>query len=64
MCQAKQATNRVSTIKLPDGRCTTTGKETLEELFRVHFPELVLIDYSIDGLGQQNLDARSSRTNG
>jgi hypothetical protein len=60
---AKQATNRVSTIKLPDGQCTQTGKETLEELFRVHFPESVLIDDSIDGQGQQNLDACRSRMN-
>jgi hypothetical protein len=41
---AKQATNKVSTIKLPDGQCTQAGEETLEELFRVHFPESVLID--------------------
>jgi hypothetical protein len=25
---AKQATNRVSTIKLPDAQCTTRGRET------------------------------------
>jgi hypothetical protein len=36
---AKQATNEVSTIKLPDGQHTQTGKETLKELFRVHFPD-------------------------
>jgi hypothetical protein len=34
-----------------------------EGLFRVHFPESVLIDDSIDGQGQQNLDACRSRTN-
>jgi hypothetical protein len=34
---AKHATNRVSTIKLPDGQCTHTGGQTLKELFRVHF---------------------------
>jgi hypothetical protein len=60
---AKHATNRISIIKLPDGQCTQTGKETLRELFRVHFPESVLIDDSIDGHGQQNLDIRRSRTN-
>jgi hypothetical protein len=47
---AKQATNRVSTIKLPDGQYTQTEKETLKELFRVHFP------HSNEGQGQQNLD--------
>jgi hypothetical protein len=40
-----------------------TGKETLEELFRVHFPESVLIDDSTDGQKQQNLDVCRSRTN-
>jgi hypothetical protein len=55
---AKQATSRVSTIKLPDGKHTQTGKETLKELFRVHFPDSKLIDDdSGDGRGQQNLDA-------
>jgi hypothetical protein len=46
---AKQATTRVSTVKLPDGQCTQTGRETLEELFTVHFPESTLIDDSNDG---------------
>jgi hypothetical protein len=40
-----------------------TGKETLEELFRVLFPESVLIGDSIDGYGQQNLGVCRSRTN-
>jgi hypothetical protein len=53
---AKQATNKVSTIKLPNGQCTQTGKETLKELFGVHFPDSKLIDDSYDdGQGQQNL---------
>jgi hypothetical protein len=60
---AKEATNRVSTIKLPDGQCTQTGRETLEGLFRVHFPESVLIENSIDGQGQQNLEVCRCRTN-
>jgi hypothetical protein len=60
---AKQATNRVSTIKPPDGQCNQTGKETLEELFRVHFPESVLIHDLIDRQGQQNLDVCRRRTN-
>jgi hypothetical protein len=33
---AKQATNKVSTIKLPNCQHTQTGKGTLKELFRVH----------------------------
>jgi hypothetical protein len=53
---AKQVTNRVSTVKLPEGQHTQTGKETLKELFRVHFPDSELIDNSYDdGQGQQNL---------
>jgi hypothetical protein len=43
MIVAKQATNVVSTIKLPDGQHTQTGKETLKELFRVNFPGSKLI---------------------
>jgi hypothetical protein len=54
---AKQATNQVSTIKLPDGKHTQTGKETLKELFRVHFPDSKLIDDdSSNGQGQQDLN--------
>jgi hypothetical protein len=40
---AKQATNWVSIIKLHDRQCTQTGRETLKELFRVHFCESVLL---------------------
>jgi hypothetical protein len=61
---AKQATNKVSTIELPDGKHTQTGKETLKELLRVHFPDSKLIDNdSDDGRGQQNLDACGHITN-
>jgi hypothetical protein len=53
---AKQVTNKVSIVKLPNGQQTETGKETLKELFRVHFPDSKLIDDSYDdGQGQQNL---------
>jgi hypothetical protein len=45
---AKQATN---TVKPSDGQCTQTGRETLKELFRVHFPESTLIDDSYDAQG-------------
>jgi hypothetical protein len=36
---AKQPINRVGTVKLPDGQQTETGRGTLKELFRVHFPD-------------------------
>jgi hypothetical protein len=53
---AKQATNKVSTIKLPNGQFTQTGRDTLKELIRVHFPDSKLIDDSYDdGQGQLNL---------
>jgi hypothetical protein len=61
---AKQATNRGSTVKLPDGQHTQTGKETLKKLFRVHFPDSKLIDDSYnDGHGQQNLSICGRITN-
>jgi hypothetical protein len=50
---AKQATNKVSSIKLPDGQHTQTGKERLKELFRVHFPVSNLIDDSGDKTGPE-----------
>jgi hypothetical protein len=34
---ANQATNKVSTIKLPNGHYAGTGRETLSELFTVPF---------------------------
>jgi hypothetical protein len=53
---AKQATKRVSTVKLPNDQLTKTGKGTLEELFRVHFPDSKPIDDSRNNRqGQQNL---------
>jgi hypothetical protein len=48
---AKQATNKVSTIKLPDGKHTQTGKRTLKEMYRVHFPDSKLTDDSGEGCG-------------
>jgi hypothetical protein len=56
---AKQATNKVSTIKLPNGQFTQMGRDTLKELIRVHFPDSKLIDDSYDdGQGQVNLAKR------
>jgi hypothetical protein len=60
---AKQATNRVSTIKLPDGQYTQTGNGKLKELFRVHFPHSKLIEDSDDGQDQQNLGICGGITN-
>jgi hypothetical protein len=55
---------RVSTAKLPNSEQTKTGKETLKELFRVHFPDLKLIDDSHDdGQGQQKLEICERITN-
>jgi hypothetical protein len=52
----KRATNKVSIIKLPNGQFTQTGKHTLIELFRVHFPDSKLIDDLYDhAQGQLNL---------
>jgi hypothetical protein len=43
-------------MKLPNSQQNETGKETLKELFRVHFPDSNLIDDSHDDTqGQQNL---------
>jgi hypothetical protein len=61
---SKQATNKVSTIRLPNSQFTQTGKRTLSELFRVHFPDSLLIDDLDNGQGQQNLDTSRGRTNG
>jgi hypothetical protein len=53
---AEQATNRVSTVNVPNGQETEMEKERLKELFKVHFPDSKLIDDShVDGQGQQNL---------
>jgi hypothetical protein len=60
---AKQVTNKVSTIKLPDGKHSQAGKVTLKEMFRVHFPERKLIHGSGNGQGQQNLGICERVTN-
>jgi hypothetical protein len=38
---AKDVTNRVTTIKLPDGQWTQTGRETPKDLLRVYFPKMI-----------------------
>jgi hypothetical protein len=60
---AKQATNKISTIKLPNCQHTQTGKETLKEVFRVHFPDSKLINESDAGQDQQNLGVCQRITN-
>jgi hypothetical protein len=52
----KKATNKFSTIKLPNGQFTHTGRDTLKELSRVHSPDSKRIDDSYDdGHGHLNL---------
>jgi hypothetical protein len=60
---AKQATKRVSTVNLSDGQYTQTGKETLKELFKVHFPDSRLIDDSAHGQEELNWGVCGSRMN-
>jgi hypothetical protein len=40
---AKQGTNKVSTVKLPNGHQTDTREETLKKLFRDHFSDFKLM---------------------
>jgi hypothetical protein len=54
----KQANNRVSSVKLPDGCYMESGRETLLELCRIHFPDFRLTDGLTDGQGQSDLDYR------
>jgi hypothetical protein len=60
---AKQVTNMVSTIKLPDGQYTQTGRVTLKEIFRAYFPNFTLTEDSNYGQGQENMDVCRSRKN-
>jgi hypothetical protein len=60
---AKQANNRVSSVKLPDGRYRESGRETLLELYRIHFPDFRLTHWSTDGLGQSDLGGHMRMTN-
>jgi hypothetical protein len=41
MTITKQATSRVTAIKLPDGQRDQTGKESLKELIRFRFSTLI-----------------------
>jgi hypothetical protein len=53
---ASQSANRVES-KLLDGRYTQSGKETLRELYRVHFPGSAEEEVTSEGQGQPNLRA-------
>jgi hypothetical protein len=59
----KQAISGLSTTRLSDGEYTQTGRETLKELIRVHFPDSTQIDDPNDGQGQQYLDIHSHTLN-
>jgi hypothetical protein len=54
---ASQSANRVESIKLLDGRYTQSGKETLRELHRVHFPESAGEEVTLEGQRKPNLRA-------
>jgi hypothetical protein len=58
---AKQVTNYVSIIKLPDGQYIQIGRKPLKEFFRVHFPGSRSTDDLDDGQGQLNLDVCGGR---
>jgi hypothetical protein len=61
---AKQVTNMVNPIRLPNGQFTQIGKDTLKVLFRVHFPDSKLTDDSYDdGQSQLNLGICGHITN-
>jgi hypothetical protein len=60
---AKQATDRVSTITLPNEQYTQTGKGTPKGLLRVNFPDYKLIKDSDDGQSQQILGICGRITN-
>jgi hypothetical protein len=61
---AKEANNRMSLVKLPDGRYTQSGREALLELCRIHFLDSRLTDGSTDGQRQSDLGGHTSRQTG
>ena len=52
-----QFANKVESIKLPDGQYTQSGRQTLRELYRVHFPGSAGEEVTLEGQGQPNLRA-------
>jgi len=50
-----QSAKRVESVKLPDHQYTQSGKETLMELYRLHFPRSAGEAVTLEGQGQPNL---------
>jgi hypothetical protein len=59
---AERVTNRVSTIKIPDGQCIQTGR-TLKQLFEVHSLDSRMSDESGDCQGQPNMNVNRCQIN-
>jgi hypothetical protein len=59
----KTMAKQTSTVKLPDGQYTQSGKGTLKELFRVHFSDSKLTEDSNDGQDRQILGICQHITN-
>jgi len=52
-----QSAKRVESVKLSDHQYTQSGKETLMELYRLHFPRSAGEEVTLEGQGQPNLRA-------
>jgi len=52
-----QSANRVEFVKLPNHQYTPSGKETLMEQYRLHFPRSAGEEVTLEGQGQPNLTA-------
>jgi hypothetical protein len=57
-----QSDNRVAPIKLSDGPCSQSGKDTLRQLNRAHFPQSAGVEITLKGQRQQNLRAFAAHT--
>jgi hypothetical protein len=55
-------TNRVESVKLPDHQYTQSGKETLMELYRLHFSRSAGEEVTLEGQGQPNLRALAGQS--
>ena len=53
---ANKAADRLTAIKLPDGKYSTDGRGTLQELLRVHFPDSVEMNSLTYDREQPNLE--------
>lgn len=53
----------MSSVKVPDGRYTLTGRESLQEICRFHSADSRLVDGSTDGQGQSDLGTPTCKTN-